>query len=230
MQGPQRYVEWINGHIGFNPRGQENSNAMSEYVLEDLILTSSKIANLVKAGTLVPKKNGNVKAKFAVRNVDLIFQDGLKLPEIWVPMSVENKTIMTAHGKARKNRYGDIIAYSNHVHNHRPDSIAAATVVVNISETYENPDSFAKGIERKRVNMQKVVGDTIKVFEEIPLRDEPDDPTELPEALAVIVVNYDGMNPGSLVVGGLSPGSESHVNYDNFIKRLAAKYESRFCQ
>ena len=123
MRGPKRYVEWINSHIGFNPRGQANSDAMSGYIQDDLIQASPKIAELVRAGMIVPKKNFNVKANFAIRNVDFVFQRGDKLPEIYVPLSVENKTIMTAHGKARKNRYGDIIAYCNHVHNHRRECI-----------------------------------------------------------------------------------------------------------
>jgi hypothetical protein len=230
MRGPERYVEWINSHIGFNPRGQENSNAMSEYIQDDLILCSPNIAKLVKTGAIVPKKNGNVKTRFAVRNIDFVFQEGEKLPEIYAPLCVENKTIMTAHGKARKNRYGDIIAYCNHVHNHRPDCVAGATLVVNVSEQYENPDSFARGIQRKKVKIEQVVADTIEVFQAIPLRDTPDEPTELPEALAVIVVNYDGMNPGSLITDGIAPSVTNPVNYDNFIERLAAKYEDRFCR
>ena len=50
---------------------------------------------------------------------------------------------MTAHGKERWNRYGDVIAYCNHMHNHRKDCIAGATVIINCSPTYENPDPFA---------------------------------------------------------------------------------------
>jgi len=230
MRGPERYVDWINSHIGFNPRAQENSNAMSEFIQDDLILASPKIADLIRSRAIVPKQNGNVKARFAVRNVDFVFQEGSKLPEIHVPLSVENKTIMTAHGKARKNRFGDIIAYCNHVHSHRPDCVAGATVVVNLSEQYTNPDSFAQGLERKRVNIEKVVADTIEVFRSIPLRDTRGEPTELPEAIAVIVVNYDGVNPARLVTTGVAPNSADSVSYDNFITRLAAKYEDRFCQ
>lgn len=230
MRGPQRYVEWINSHIGFNPRAQENSNAMSEYIQDDLILASPKIAELIRTQAIVPKRNGNVKARFAIRNVDFIFQEGDKLPEIYVPLSVENKTIMTAHGKARKNRYGDIIAYCNHVHNHRADCVAGATVVINVSEQYVNPDAFAKGLQRKKVNMEKVVGDTIAVFNAIPLRDTSDEPTELPEALAVILVDYDGVNLGKLITDGPSQDPANSIYYDNFIRRLAAQYEDRFCR
>ena len=119
-------------------------------------------------------------------------------------VAVENKTLMTAHGKARWNRYGDIIAYSNHVHNHRRECIAAAIVVVNCSPAYENPDAFARGLVRPRFDMQKVVRDTVKIFADIPLRRTPEEPNDQPEAIAVFVVDYDGQNPAKLVTGSLA--------------------------
>jgi hypothetical protein len=230
MDGPQRYVQWINDHLGFNPRGAANSNALSEYVVPNLrYISPSAIDALIKAGDLVPVKNANVPvgaAGLTIRNIDLILR--LKHAPLSVHLSVEHKTIMTAHGKARKNRYGDIIAYCNHMHNHRADCVVGATVIINTSEAYENPDSFARGLIRPKFKMDKVVEDTISIFESIPVRDSPTDPTELPEALAVIVVNYDGVNPATLVEGTPDLSSPSH--YDNFIARLAAKYEDRFCQ
>src|SRR5580692_5093518 len=108
-----------------------------------------------------------------------------------VCISVENKTIMAAHGKARKNRYGDMIAYCKHMHNHRRECIAAAIIIVNTSPLYENPDAFAKGLLRPKFKMEKVVADTIKIFDQIPLRELPEEPNDQPEALAV--VNYDGV-------------------------------------
>ena len=137
---------------------------------------------------------------------------------------------MTAHGKARLNRYGDIIAYCNHMHNHRRDCVVGATVVINTSELYENPDAFAKGLVRPKFKMDRVVKDTVKVFEGIPLREAVDDANDCPEALAVIVVEYDGINPAKLITNHLSPGIESPAHYENFIKRLVEKYQDRFCQ
>jgi hypothetical protein len=137
---------------------------------------------------------------------------------------------MTAHGKARKNRYGDIIAYCNHMHNHRRDCVVGATVVINTSPIYENPDAFARGLERPTFKMEKVVKDTVRVFEGIPLRESPEEPNDQPEALTVIVVNYDGVHPASLVASELAPQKTSRVYYDNFITQLVATYESRFCE
>ncbi|SRR6266545_5117318 len=230
MRGPERYVNWINKHLGFNPRSATNSNALSEYIIDDLCYASPKaIGELVSAQNLIPLKNASVATGVTVRNIDLVLYEKLALPRICVQLSVEHKTVMTAHGKARKNRYGDIIAYCNHMHNHRRECIAGATVVINTSEAYENPDAFAKGLVRPKFKTQ-VVRDTVKIFEAIPLRESPEDPNDLPEALAVIVVNYDGINPAILVTGDVSPDPKSPAHYDNFIARLAAKYEDRFCQ
>jgi hypothetical protein len=76
--------------------------------------------------------------------------------------------------------------------------------------------------------MDKVVRDTVKVFENIPLRESPDEPNDSPEALAIIIVNYDGINPATLVEGEAAPSTESLAHYNNFIMRLVQKFEDRF--
>src|SRR6266536_52417 len=178
MRGSQLYVEWINTHLGFNPRSAANSNALSEYIIDDLTYVSPKvIGKLISTANLVPLKNASVSTSVTVRNIDLVLYERPMLPRICDQLSVEHKTVMTAHGKARKNRYGDIIAYCNHMHNHRPDCVVGATVVINTSEAYENPDSFARGLIRPKFKMDKVVKDTIRIFESIPVRDSPTDPT-----------------------------------------------------
>lgn len=234
MYGPDRYVQWMNSHLGFNPRGASNSNALSEYLIEDLRSASpDALKGLLDSGSLKAVKNANVPvgdpAFLLVRNIDLVLTESTKAPTpVSVQLSVEHKTIMTAHGKARKNRYGDIIAYASHMHNHRRDCIVGATIVINTSEAYENPDSFAKGLERPKLKMENVVAGTMRVFDSIPLRDNPTDAVALPEALAIIIVNYDGINPASLVKELPDASAPSH--YHNFIKRLAQKYQDRFCR
>lgn len=228
MPAPEQYVEWINAHLGFNPRSQANSNALSEFIVKDLCAASPAINRLVRSDRLTALKNASVSTSVTVRNVDLVLYEKPLLPKLSVRVSVEHKTVMTAHGKARLNRYGDIIAYCNHMHNHRRDCVVGATVVINTSALYENPDAFARGLKRPKFDMERVVTDTVKVFTGIPLRESPDEPNDQPEALTVIVVDYDGVNPARLITSELAPLAASHANYDNFIKRLVAKYEDRF--
>jgi hypothetical protein len=53
-------------------------------------------------------------------------------------------------------------------------------------------------------------------------------PVKLTHYLAVIMVDYDGVNPAKLVRGPLAPQIESHINYDNFIRRICDLYGDRF--
>jgi hypothetical protein len=228
MKAAEEYVNWINAHLGFNPRSQANSDALADFVVADLTATCPALNAALKSGELKPLKNRNVRTKVAERSIDLVICEGTDAPNISVRLSVENKTIMTAHGKARKNRYGDLIAYSNHMHNHNRKCVAGAIVVVNVSPAYENPDAFAKGLLRPKFKMEKVVADTIAIFDKIPLRDTIDDPNELPEAVAVIVVDYDGVNAAKLVSGPLAPQVESNIHYDRFIRRVCEIYGRRF--
>lgn len=229
LRAPESYVAWINAHLGFNPRSQANSNALAEFVITDLRETCPSLAGNMAIESVLAHKNADVRTRVAVRNVDLVFAEREFGPGA-VRVSVENKTIMAAHGKARLNRYGDLIAYCNHVHNHRDDCVAGAIVVINCSPTYANPDAFAKDLKRPLFKMEKVVRDTVKIFAEIPLRSSPKDPNDQPEALAVIVVDYDGHKPAKLVTGDLGPQAENPVHYDNFLKRMCLLYSQRFGQ
>lgn len=225
---PDAHVKWINTHLGFNPRSQANSDALSDFVTADLQRACPQFKAALRSGLLIPSKNPNVQTKVAERSIDLVFHEKGQLPALSVRVSVEHKTIMTAHGKARKNRYGDLIAYCNHMHNHKKDCIAAGIVVVNTSLEYENPDAFAKGLKRPHFNMEKVVADTIRIFTGIPLRNDPEDPNDQPEALAVIVVNYDGLARARLVTKPPAPARSNPVNYGNFVERICQLYERRF--
>ena len=214
--------------MGFNPRSQANSDALSDFVVSDLCESFAIIRAMLDTGELRSLKNPDVRTKVAERSVDLVLSEGSEGPRISVRLSVEHKTIMTAHGKARKNRYGDIIAYSNHMHNHRQDCIAGAIVVVNASPIYENPDGFAKGLERPKFKMERVVADTVRIFTKIPLREEPSEPNDQPEAIGIIVVDYDGTNPANLVTGELSPQPGEPAHYEAFIERICRLYGQRF--
>ena len=225
MRAPANYVEWVNAHLGFNPRSQANSDALSDFVVSDLRSICPDLRRGLEAGRLVAQKNPNISTKVSERSIDLVIYE--KSPTVAVRVSVENKTIMAAHGKARKNRYGDIIAYSNHMHNHNRRCVAGAILVVNVSPLYENPDAFARGLERPKFKMEKVVRDTISIFEKIPLREANEDPNELPEVMAVIV-DYDGVNPAKLVTDSRAPKLDAHINYDCFVRRLCDLYTMRF--
>lgn len=217
----------MNAHLRFNPRSQANSNALADFVVADLQRGCRALEKDLSSELLRPLKNADLHTRVASRNVDLVFAEQ-SVGTGAARACIENKTIMTAHGKARWNRYGDLIAYCNHVHNHRPDCIAAAIVVVNCCPVYENPDAFAKGLARPRLDMKKVVKDTIKIFADIPLSSSANDPNDQPEALTVMVVNYDGVNPAKLVTDELAPQPGNPIHYDSFLETFCSLYAKRF--
>jgi hypothetical protein len=96
MSAPRAYIEWINDHLGFNPRSQANSDALSDFVTADLLHTTSSLGNAIANNIIAARKNAEVRANFATRNIDLVFEDA-KSPQVSVKISVENKTIMAAH-------------------------------------------------------------------------------------------------------------------------------------
>ena len=65
----------------------------------------------------------------------------------------------------------------------------------------------------------------MKIFAQIPLRESPEEPNDQPEALAVIVMNYDGVRPATLVD---YIQEENRIRYEEFIQRIARLYVERF--
>lgn len=72
MRASESYVQWMNQNIGFNPRAQQNSNALSEFVVADLVSSCSAIRTAIQSEALTPKNNSEVHTASAVRTVDLV--------------------------------------------------------------------------------------------------------------------------------------------------------------
>ena len=68
MRAPDAYIAWINDHIGFNPRSQANSDALSDFVVADLRETCPALKDALDTGRLKPRRNPNVHTKVAERS------------------------------------------------------------------------------------------------------------------------------------------------------------------
>ena len=49
---PTMYANWINEHLGFNPRAQNASNALADFVLSDLRRSCVAIDLALRDGTV----------------------------------------------------------------------------------------------------------------------------------------------------------------------------------
>lgn len=236
----ERYVAWMNAHLGFNPRAGKQSLALSTYMLDDLRFVSRALEERLTSGTLQAIADPTVATRFMEKRLDLALFDVAASPPASLvegaaprvagvaQLLAEHKAIMTAHGKQRKNRISDIGGYVSHVHNHSPDAVAGFTVVINVSPLYRNPDAWAQAIERNYANMAHIVASTVRLFTAVPLRDRPTDPFELPEGLAIILVDYDGAQPAQLVTAPPAPQPEEPTHWRSFIGRMAERWEQRF--
>ncbi len=72
---PEAYVKWINAHLGFNPRSQANSDALSDFVTADLQKSCPAFRAALESGLLLASKNPNVQTKVAERSIDLVFHE-----------------------------------------------------------------------------------------------------------------------------------------------------------
>jgi hypothetical protein len=67
-------VDWTNAHLGFNPRSQTNSNALSDFVVADLPQGCPEIDAAIQSNTLAVVQNPGVMTKVAERSIDLVLQ------------------------------------------------------------------------------------------------------------------------------------------------------------
>jgi hypothetical protein len=136
---------------------------------------------------------------------------------------------MTAHGKARTNRYNDARAYASHVHNSNPSVVAGFAMVINTAATYRNPDAFARSAKVSGLNPPGAAETTVRLFESMRLREQPTDPVGRCEAVFILPIEYDGMNPTArLVTEPPVAPARSSFSYDGFLDRICRLYQGRF--
>jgi hypothetical protein len=56
MAAPESYVQWINQHLGFNPRSQKNSDALSDFVVADLRANCPRLDMAFEKGEIVSRE------------------------------------------------------------------------------------------------------------------------------------------------------------------------------
>ena len=241
---PEAYVEWINQHVGFNPRGQGHSNFLTERILADLRQRCDALHRHWDAGELELRLNvgiGGIRHGSA-RTERIEAEDGEVEPNIdgvllrapadvapVAPITLENKTLMTALSKARTNRYNDARAYASHVHHSSPNTIAAFTIVINTALMYRNPDAFARSAKASGSNKPQEAVATIDLFRSMRLREGAGDPVGRCEAVMILAIDYDGTSPTArLVTGEPAPDLTSPFGYEGFMRRLCELYTRRW--
>ncbi|HEY2804407.1 MAG TPA: hypothetical protein VGI92_00965 [Gemmatimonadales bacterium] len=194
--------------------------------MEDLLRASAAVSKAFETETLRHEINADVSTSSITSNIDMVVWSrgrGENIPLF----GFEFKLILAAHGKARKNRLRDLVAFSNHMHNANRLAVAGGILGINLSAEYANPDPFASGMERHRFNMQKVVADSVGIYGKLPQRNSPEEPFDRPEALGIVLFSYNGKGKAVLVTESPAPQPGEPLHYATFVRRMSEQYAVR---
>ena len=250
MLGPDRLIRHLAAN-GYHPRSDAHSNAVCLGILDDLMSHCPAIASKAQRGELVAILNHTVTVNHQRWNIDLALgpPPGLPTPHVTgsvsmavpavIQIAVEVKGVMTEHGKARHNRLRDLQAFHSHAHLYDQSVVAAAVVVVNVSPIFWSPTRSELDVTQHR-SMEKLGKETVDLYRNLPLRNNPDEGPGL-EAAAVLVVKHDNLSinpiiesltftPGTSEIVRLapSPPEGDPLNYSTMIHRICRSFERRW--
>lgn len=242
--------------VGYHPRSSKHSDFLSEIIISDLIENCLSMKELARRGELVVKLRHHQQVGHADWVIDIAFGTcaGVPVPPSMgrsitftapaiIQMAIELKSIITEHGKARRNRLRDFNAFHAYAHQYNPRTVAGAFLLVNSSEYFYSPLRSPDDITRhgnSQAKVRQLAKDTIDLFRSIHLRNSPNDPPGL-EAIGVLVIEHDNfvLNPNpekyaslhhptkvAPIPPSLPVGDPMH--YQTMIQRLCDQYTRRF--
>ena len=237
MPAPELFVAHLN-EAGYHPRSSKHGYALCGFVLADLLTSCPKIAEHAAAGRLVYDLQRKVIVGNSEWNIDLVLgppPGGAKSkppaemiarePPATIRIAIEAKTIMTEHGKARRNRQRDLDSYHQFLHRYDPAAVAAALTIVNLAGRFKSP--LRNEINTHR-NVRALVEGTLNLLRALPIRSAVD--VAGLEANGAIVVEHDNIASGStqLVTAAPAPQVGDPLHYETFLRRICDRYAGRW--
>jgi hypothetical protein len=160
-----------------------------------------------------------------------------------IQIAIELKSIITEHGKARKNRLRDFNSFHGYAHQYDPKTVAAGFLVVNSAERFYSPLRKEDDITihgSPRASARVVAKNAVDIFRSIPLRNSASDPPGM-EAIGVVVVEHDNLafhpapetfkdihRPTRLAPAPPNPKIGDPLQYHSMLQRICNAYTERF--
>lgn len=238
MPAPDRFVEHLR-EKGYHPRSNAHGRALCGFVLDDLLATCARIVQDAADGRIVYDVEKKIIVGSSEWNIDLVLGPppagvttevsarGIqRLSPATILIAIEAKTIMTEHGKARRNRQRDLDSFHQFVHRYDPNTVAAALTVVNIAESFKSPLRPGVSIHR---NVRNLVQETMALLRALPMRSGVGDANGL-EANGGIVVSHDNvlLQATQLIATAPAPQVGDPLHYDAFLRRICDRYTQRW--
>lgn len=253
----EEFVRYLSER-GYGPRSSRHSDFLSEIIVQDLVKNCPLIAQRAASGRIVASLRHHQQIGHNDWVIDIAIGTcagtpvppegstfiGMASPVI-IQIAIELKSVLTEHGKARRNRLRDFAAFHGHGHTYDPCTVVAA--LINSSDLFYSPLNLGKTNRAElnthaspRRSARQLATESINLFRTIHLRRSETDSPGL-EALGVIVVEHDNLNryPDSQKYAGVgkvsrvapTPPSLSvgdPLSYESMIQRVCAHYTERF--
>lgn len=237
LYADERIVHWLT-KSGYHPRSDKHGEAICSYFLQDLLYSSSLLREGAKKGVVVYETD-YVVGRGALRwNIDLVLGSPISKPllvtperrisrgelrEIW--LAIDAKSVMTEHGKARRNRQRDLNSLADIVKHYYPSSVVGGIVMVNVANRFRSP--LRDDITEHR-NIRRLVKETIEIFKQIP-RADVEGGTGI-EAVGIIVVNHTNIpsDQTRLVTAPPAPQVGDVCHYQKSLRLIREALEQRF--
>lgn len=227
---------------GYHPRSSKHGDALCEYLVRDLLADCPAFAAAAARGRICYRLNFTIDPDSADRwNTDLVVgppspdtprpranEIALGDPsELW--LAVDAKTIMTEHGKARRNRQRDLNSFQDILHRKNPKTIVGGLVVVNVARRFQTPLARRIAGPTEHRNIERLVTEIIDMLGGIARADVLPGHPGL-EALGVIVVEHSNIagDVTRLVTEPPAPSDGHRLSYATFLRDLCASFTARF--
>lgn len=238
-----RIAAWLEGN-GYHPRSSKHGDALCRFLLEDLVGLCAFFRQAAAEDKIVFRLNFTIDPQSLDRwNADLVVGPPTQQPEpdgprigviaqgdpreIW--LAIDAKTIMTEHGKARRNRQRDLNSFHDILHRKNPETIVGGLLLVNLADRFQTPLARQEGGITVHKNIDRLVGEIVGLMEALP-QGNPGQSAPGLEALGVIVVAHSNVpgEPTRLITGPPAPAKGDRLNYESFLRNICAAFTERF--
>lgn len=238
LSADKEFVDYLQKKM-YHPRSSEHGDRLCTLLLRDLLGSCEPFYLTAKERKIVYKLNHVIDRGSPTQwNLDLVVgpptlasQQLLKSndailtgepAEIW--LAIDAKTIMTEHGKARRNRQRDMNSLHDILHRKNPRTIVGGLLVVNMASNFKSPLRPKSTVHR---NIERLVQETIGLFMGLPLAKRNGAGLD---ALGIIVISHTNMTSdlSRLVTKQPAPQPGDSLHYLTFLDDICDAFRRRF--
>ena len=239
--GDEQIAEWL-AENDYHPRSPAHGSASCLYLIDDMLHESDVFREVAREGKIVYQEDHNVGEGDSKWNVDLIIGPPreevqteiggdvslveAEPKEVW--LAIDAKSVMTEHGKARRNRQRDINSFADIMHSHYPGAVTGGILLINLADRFKSPLRDEDDItEHDRI--EDLVAETVDIFRDIDRAQGKVSPNV--DGVGCVVVehtNLDDDHETRLVTEPPAPQKGDIVQYHEFLEIIIDVFEDRW--